>query len=191
MEDINDSNKQNLVSLDNKNGQSNTIWYFFSIISWFLLLGLQFDQFLNELFPFDEKYKPLKGSGISLILDYFFILKLFSLLRIFIFGITLFGFIIYLIFTTCKKDENLLNSMMSKWTKFHFISFLFISGLYIFLKLEIFVGKREEEPSKLFFSLIFIFSFLGCVSLIFFTLKLIYHVNGILSYLLKKVVFLA
>ena len=140
---------------------------------------------------FDEKYKPLKGSGISLILDYFFILKLFSLLRIFIFGITLFGFIIYLIFTTCKKDENLLNSMMSKWTKFHFISFLFISGLYIFLKLEIFVGKREEEPSKLFFSLIFIFSFLGCVSLIFFTLKLIYHANGILSYLLKKVVFLA
>ena len=55
--------------------------------------------------------------------------------------------------------------------RFHFISFLFISGLYIFLKLEIFVGKREEEPSKLFFSLIFIFSFLGCVSLIFFYIK--------------------
>ena len=171
MEDIiNDSEDKNLVPLNEQNSQSNSIWYFLSIFSWFILLCLQFDQIFKGINHFNLIiiFEKMKIPVIDP--NFFYNLatsRLFTFLRTFIFGISLFGFIIYLIFTTTKKDENLLNSMMSKWTKFHFIPFILISALYISLKLELFKERLPPIPLASTLSLILVFSFLGCASLIF------------------------
>ena len=174
MEDIiNDSEDKNLVPLNEQNSQSNSIWYFLSIFSWFILLCLQFDQILkginhfNLIIIFEKVNEKLRDIIEPNFIYNLATSRLFTFLRTFIFGISLFGFIIYLIFTTTKKDENLLNSMMSKLTKFHFIPFILISALYISLKLDLFNERFPPLPLASTLSLILVFSFLGCASLIF------------------------
>ena len=125
MKDIlNDSDKENLVSIngENENGKFNIAWYVYSILTWFLLLCIELDAYLNDFLSF---------NNILNIDSKIFFLPMASS-KIFIFCMNLFGFIIYLIFTTCKRDENLLNSMMSTKIRFHFIPFLFILLSFIF-----------------------------------------------------------
>ena len=45
--------------------------------------------------------------------------------------ISLAGLIIYLIFTTYKKDQNLLNGILGRKSKYHFIPLLLVSILFI------------------------------------------------------------
>ena len=52
-------------------------------------------------------------------------------LNIYVFLLSVVGFAIYLIFTTCKKKQNLYDGMVDTWSKFHFIPLLFISALSI------------------------------------------------------------
>ena len=100
MEDnLNDSDKENLVSIngENENGKFNIAWYVYSILTWFLLLCIELDAYLNDFLSF---------NNILNIDSKIFFLPMASS-KIFIFCMNLFGFIIYLIFTTCKRDENL------------------------------------------------------------------------------------
>lgn len=125
MEDnLNDSDKENLVSIngENENGKFNIAWYVYSILTWFLLLCIELDAYLNDYLSFNNNLNS--DSKI-------FFLPMASS-KIFIFCMNLFGFITYLIFTTCKRDENLLKSMMSTKIRFHFIPFLFILLSFIF-----------------------------------------------------------
>ena len=126
MEDnLNDSDKENLVSIngENENGKFNIAWYVYSILTWFLLLCIELDAYLNDY---------LSSNNILNVLDSKIFFLPMASSKIFIFCMNLFGFIIYLIFTTCKRDENLLKSMMSTKIRFHFIPFLFILLSFIF-----------------------------------------------------------
>ena len=170
MENINDSDNENLVSLDGQKGQSNETWYAFSILSWFLLLCAEFDTYTYE-YPFKSANNIVntfigKVEEIEII-HFLFLHCPMITSKIFILCFTLFGFIIYLIFTTYKKDENLFKSMISILTRFHFISFLLIIIAFTFsqnLTSEIFNNKNP-----LIISLAF--SFLGFASLVFIYFK--------------------
>ena len=88
--------------------------------------------------------------------------------KIFVFLFCLIGFVIYLIYTTCKKDENLFKSMISIWTKFHSIPFLLIILAYIHSPNVI---NEIVTISKIPYIVGLVFSFLGFVSLIFIYIK--------------------
>jgi hypothetical protein len=80
--------------------------------------------------------------------------------------IALAGFIIYMIKSTCKKDDAVFNGMMGQWSKFHFFPLLCISAMFI-------VGEnfdnpiKEEDHLKGMRVSAFVFDILGLCSLIF------------------------
>ena len=115
--DFTSNSEQNLV-IDNieqinTNNYNQITWFATSILSWFFYLCCQLENYRNTLLISFENE-----------------LSLFNY-EIIILGISLAGFITYLIFTTCKKNQNLYNSMLGKKSKFHFIPLLFASALFI------------------------------------------------------------
>lgn len=102
----------------NELNQNYTLWYVFSLLSWFLFVCCQIESYLSDSNSF------YRNPGFTPY-DYIPILKIFILL------LSISGLIIYLIFTTCKKDQNLYNGMLGGNAKFHFVFFLFASALFI------------------------------------------------------------
>ena len=82
--------------------QNYTLWYVFSLLSWFLFICCQIESYLSDL--------------KNIYLNIYF-------LKIFILLISLVGLIVYLVFTTCKKNQNLYNGMLGGNSKFHFVFF--------------------------------------------------------------------
>ena len=157
-ENLNSPTDENLVSLNKQqNEQSNIAWYILSVLSWFLLIYLEFDDYFRGIFVISRASYSL-NVNIPI-----------STFKLFIFCMSLFGFIIYLIFTTCKRDENLLNSMTNKWVRFHFIPFLIASFIYILS--QFFINSKTEGHQLAFLSIYLVLSFLGCISLIFIYIK--------------------
>jgi len=116
--DFTSNSEQNLV-IDNieqinTNNYNQITWFATSILSWFFYLCCQLENYRNTL----------------LILSFENDFSIFNI-EIIILGLSLAGFITYLIFTTCKKNQNLYNSMLGKKSKFHFIPLLFASALFI------------------------------------------------------------
>ena len=116
--DFTSNSEQNLV-IDNieqinTNNYNQITWFATSILSWFFYLCCQLENYRNTL----------------LILSFESEFNIFNI-EIIILGLSLAGFITYLIFTTCKKNQNLFNSMLGKKSKYHFIPLLFASALFI------------------------------------------------------------
>ena len=115
--DFTSNSEQNLV-IDNieqinTNNYNQITWFATSILSWFFYLCCQLENYRNALLiSFENEF------------------SIFNI-EIIILGLSLAGFITYLIFTTCKKNQNLYNSMLGKKSKFHFIPLLFASALFI------------------------------------------------------------
>ena len=147
-ENLNNPTDENLVSLNKQqNEQSNIAWYILSVLSWFLLIYLEFDDYFRGIFVISRTRLSL-SVNIPI-----------STFKLFIFCMSLFGFIIYLIFTTCKRDENLLNSMTNKWVRFHFIPFLIASFIYILS--QFFINSKTEGHQLAFLSIYLVLSFLN------------------------------
>ena len=160
-ENLNSPTDENLVSLNKQqNEQSNIAWYILSVLSWFLLIYLQFDDYFKGIVTSNISSRSILSLNINIPISTF---------KLFIFCMSLFGFIIYLIFTTCKRDENLLNSMTNKWVRFHFIPFLIASFIYILS--QFFINSKTEGHQLAFLSIYLVLSFLGCISLIFIYIK--------------------
>ena len=167
----NTNNEQYLVDAvdepKNELNQNYTLWYVFSLLSWFLLVCCQIESYLSDSNSF------YKNSGLTPY-DYMPILKIFILL----FSIS--GLIIYIIFTTCKKDQNLYNGMLGGNAKFHFVFFLFASALFIIgqvMKFGYFEDYRYDydyyesdffrKLTKKLMIADFIFSIFGIITLLF------------------------
>lgn len=103
-------------NLPDPNKQKERIWFIFSIVSWFILISTQFETYISSFFRPKKDNELFKGLPI---------------INLFILLMTTTGFIVYLIFTTCKKDQNLYNSMLGYETKYHFIFFLFASAIFL------------------------------------------------------------
>ena len=77
------------------------------------------------------------------------------------FAICLIGFIVYIVYLTCKKDNNLINAMFGKWTKFNFIPFVIMFIQYIIY------NNVNTRLFKSIFIADLIFSIFGLISLLF------------------------
>jgi hypothetical protein len=83
----------------------------------------------------------------------------------YIFVISVIGFSVYLICTTCKKNQSLYDGMLGNLSRFHFIPLLLIASIYI-----IALNSNNEDSYKYFRKLLIfdlIFTILGLISLIF------------------------
>jgi hypothetical protein len=91
-------------------------------------------------------------------------------LQLYIFFISLVGFVFYLIFTIYKKNQNIIEGMLGNWSKYHFIPLLFIASLYIISQScrDYDYNGFENGLKKLKTLLIFnlIFTIIGFISLI-------------------------
>lgn len=124
-------------SIEDKNelGQNYTLWYVFSVLSWFLFVICQIESYLSDTNIIYKRIYHVYDAYLP-------ILKLFLLL------ISMSGLIIYLIFTTCKKNQNLYNGMLGGNSKFHFIFFLFASVLFIIGQVMKTDGARISGANK-------------------------------------------
>ena len=82
--------------------------------------------------------------------------------------IVLAGFILYMIKSTCKKDEAVFNGMMGQWSKFHFFPLLCISAMFLVGE----VGLDDDYAAKAHHErdmhlTCYLFDILGLCSLIF------------------------
>ena len=121
MESENYSNTKLNQQSDNRgNGSESLGWHIISILSWILLLFTAWNSYNQNSVFWDSFLGNLSYFRMNM-----------PLLKIFVLIISLCGFVVYIIFTTYKKNLNLYNDMLSSWSKFHFIPLLFISALFI------------------------------------------------------------
>lgn len=171
---------ENQQSMSNKNDDSNYhkvddetdgpghSWYILSLLSWTICII----TIWNSGF-FWTKFDDLimKGSEIS----YYFPIKFdIPWLYIFILLISLIGFLMYLIFTTCKKKQNFYDGMMGVWAKFHFIPLLFISALNITLAYTTSPGPHDKDEikfNKMLLVFDIIFTLLALITLLIVYIK--------------------
>ena len=82
--------------------------------------------------------------------------------------IVLAGFILYMIKSTCKKDEAVFNGMMGQWSKFHFFPLLCISAMFLVGEVGLdddYVLKKHNDRDR--HLTCYLFDILGLCSLIF------------------------
>ena len=129
-------NREDSMSSDliDDNNRISLVWYILSISSWALFSCCLLESYLNDPSLNNTKYYH---RTISL-----------PTVKIFITSLNLVGFIIYLIFTSCKKDNHLYKSMFRGITKFHFVPLLLTSALLILQHISISFKINGETNQK-------------------------------------------
>ena len=108
-------------------------------------------------FPDNVPYRPIQME--SALIYVVFILTMIIVLA---------GFVLYMIKSTCKKDEAVFNGMMGQWSKFHFFPLLCISAMFLVGE----VGCDDDYAAKNHHGrdmhlTCYLFDILGLCSLIF------------------------
>ena len=124
--------------LINDNNHISLVWYILSISSWALFSCCLLESYLND--PSLNYTKNYYGININILY--------LPIVKIFITSLNLVGFIIYLIFTSCKKDKHLYKSMFRGITKFHFVPLLLTSALLILQHISISFKISSETNQK-------------------------------------------
>lgn len=106
-----EENEQKLPSAPNE-----AIWFVLTVFSWSLLICVQVESIISSYFTQINQKNIIKS------------LKAF---KIFILLMSIVGLIVYLVFTTCKKDQNLYNRMLGSNVRLHFIALLVASALFM------------------------------------------------------------
>ena len=182
MESENYSNTQLNQQSDNRgNGSESLGWHIISILSWILLLFTAWNSY-NQNSAF---WDSLHGN-----LSYYFyssFLMNMPLLKIFVLIISLCGFVVYIIFTTYKKNLNLYNDMLSSWSKFHFIPLLFISALFILgSNIGSYDGIDGYKYIKMLLIFDIIFTIIALISLIIIYIKTTLNCDWYIVMAIKK-----
>lgn len=123
----------------NDNDKSYNVSHLISIISWFIFVCILWHAY-------DEK-KFLWGIYDSYIMftigkDYIPLKMNMPWLQVFLFLLTVSSFCIYLFFTIIKKKKNLLDGMLDSCPKYHFLTLLLISSIFI-IEENAFIVKEE------------------------------------------------
>ena len=163
-------------------------WYILSIISWILFVislwvAYDYESYIwtpytslyNAIFEEEESpYYPIELETETIKMPW---LHAYFLL------ISVIGFAVYLIFTTCKKNKSLYDGMIGTLSRFHFIPLLFITALYILSISGSYIlpnsmhGEEEVDIVKSFrtiiiFDLIFTILALGTLIVIYIMTQL-------------------
>ena len=156
-------------------------WYLLSIISWILFVISMWVSY-NYGYYFWTPYTIFFG-GDSI---YYFPIELGSVtinmpwLNRYFFLISVIGFSVYLIFTTCKKNQSLYDGMLGTLSRFHFIPLLCISALYIIAISAYYILTNDSETidvlksyrTLITFDLIFTIIALGSLIVIYITTQI-------------------
>ena len=139
-------------------------WHILSIISWSLMLVTIWVSY-DRGFLFWNYYQGVVTQNT--ILSYFPMNCNYDWLNIYIFLISALAFGVYIVFTTCKRNQGLYDGMFGNLSRYHFIPILLIASIYIIV-----LNSNKEIDSLLKYTrklLIFdlIFNILGLISLIF------------------------
>ena len=186
MESENCSNEQlNQQSNNRGNGSESLGWHIISILSWILLLFTAWNSY-NQNSAFWDSFH---SKFYSYIYSYYFPFSMnMPLLKIFVLIISLCGFVVYIIFTTYKKNLNLYNDMLSSWSKFHFIPLLFISALFI---IGSNIGNYDDDIDgykyiKMLLIFDIIFTIIALISLIIIYIKTTLNCDWYIVMAIKK-----
>ncbi len=120
--------QNNNSSYQKEDGDSKLSWYVISLFSWFFLILTIWYSYKEANFIWYSFERNL-NSG-----EYYPIEMNITWLLLFVFLISIIGFVVYLVFTTCKKNQGLYDGMLDNRSKYHFIPLLLISLLYIIAK---------------------------------------------------------
>ena len=120
--------QNNNSSYQKEDGDSKLSWYVISLFSWFFLILTIWYSYKEANFIWYSFERNL-NSG-----EYYPIEMNITWLLLFVFLISIIGFVVYLVFTTCKKNQGLYDGMLDNRSKYHFIPLLLISILYIIAK---------------------------------------------------------
>lgn len=122
-----------------------SICWILSVLSWLLLLvtGWISLRWLDEFYTIWTIHRYVKSVGIPPDYVPYEPLQMQSALIYIVFILTMIivlaGFILYMIKSTCKKEDAVFNGMMGQWSKFHFFPLLCISAMFI-------VGENVDNP---------------------------------------------
>ena len=150
-----------------------SICWILSVLSWLLLLvtGWISLKWLDEHYIIWTILRFVKSHGDGDHVPYE-PLQMQSALIYIVFILTMIivlaGFIIYMIKSTCKKEDAVFNGMMGQWSKFHFFPLLCISAMFIVGEnIDNRVPSDNEHHDRDMKVSAFIFDILGLCSLIF------------------------
>ena len=185
MESENDSNTQlNPQSNNRGNGSESLGWHIISILSWILLLFTAWNSYNQNLVFWDSFHEKFYSYYYSY---YFPFIMSMPLLKIFVLIISLCGFVVYIIFTTYKKNLNLYNDMLGSWSKFHFIPLLFISALFIIgSNMGSYDGIDSYKHNKMLLIFDIIFTIIALISLIIIYIKTTLNCDWYIVMSIKK-----
>ena len=182
MESENYSNTKLNQQSDNRgNGSESLGWHIISILSWILLLFTAWNSYNQNHAFWDSFHGNLSYYYLSS-----FLMNM-PLLKIFVLIISLCGFVVYIIFTTYKKNLNLYNDMLSSWSKFHFIPLLFISALFILgSNIGSYDGIDGYKYIKMQLIFDIIFTIIALISLIIIYIKTTLNCDWYIVMAIKK-----
>ena len=181
--------QQNSYSNYQKMGDDDsTSWYILSIISWILFAISMWVSYFYEVFiwsPYQSLYFGYMSSS------YFPIeIKLgFPYLYIYFFLISVIGFSVYLVFTTCKKNHGLYDGMLGNISKFHCIPLLLISALYIISRSSEFLLDDDMKSFRTLIIFDLIFTIIALICLIGIYIKTELNTEWYIVLSIKKGVF--
>ena len=151
-----------------------SICWILSVLSWLLLLvtgWISFKWFADDIYrtiwtiiriekgdegiPDKVNYRPFQME--SALIYVVFILTMIIVLA---------GFVLYMIKSTCKKDEAVFNGMMGQWSKFHFFPLLCISAMFLVGEVSDDYNTKEHHLRDVHLTC-YLFDILGLCSLIF------------------------
>ena len=161
MQSTTEQKNNNYQKMDGSNDSSS--WHIISIVSWSLMLIVQWASYHFEFFIW-EIFQDRISSDIGL--GYFPISVNLPWLFIYLFLITALAFGVYMVFTTCKRNQGLYDGMLGSLSRYHFIPLLLIASIYI-IALNSGKGDNEFGYTKKLLIFDLIFTLLGLISLIF------------------------
>ena len=133
------NNNTNYQKMDD--GDNPRTWYILSIISWSLMIITIWTSFYDRFFI----WSTFQTVFSDRLYNYYFPMQIdLPWIEIYVFIISVLGFGIYIVFTTCKKNQNLYNDMLCKLSRFHFIPLLLIASIYIIALNSKYVKEWEK-----------------------------------------------
>ena len=147
-------------------------WLLFIITGWISLRWLDYPHTsivwtIHRIeFVRDSNKVPFTG------LAYYYPIQMQSAMLYIVFIVTMIialaGFILYMVKSTCKKDNAVFDGMMGQWARFHFCPLLCVSALFIIGEnVDNPVPKNNTHHRKDMYISSMIFTILGLLSLIF------------------------
>ena len=159
---------------------NNKVFFIISVLSWLVLLvtswlsiGMPNVYYYKNFwltYSIKTSYDEITYYPLAMHISFHYIVCILT------FTISTAGFLIYI---TYRDDNSILDGMLDKISKFHFIPLLCISALFI-------IGESKENANTAMYIFDFIFTIIGLVSLIIVKIKTHIESPWYANFIIKK-----